>query len=248
MQLKHALSTGALVLAAVWPLALTSTVHAQTGSAVSATTIADFQVEPVDRLWPGTVLAFSLDSTPGASVTLKLTGAKAAVPMTERRPGHYEGSYTIRQQDRLRGALVADGTLTSDGRMVKQRLDHQATGSWQPAPVAACANCGGVVSVTQVEVQDDSPNVIGTIAGGLLGGVLGHQVGGGRGRDLATVIGAVGGAYAGNRVENNIGQRKVFRVAVRLDGGTTQSFDYADDPAVTVGTRVKVENGVLIRL
>jgi len=41
---------------------------------------------------------------------------------------------------------------------------------------------------------------------------------------------------------------KVYRVTVRMAGGNKQDFDYANDPAVQVGTRVKVENGVLIRL
>lgn len=73
-------------------------------------------------------------------------------------------------------------------------------------------------------------------------------MGGGSGRDLATIVGAVGGAYAGNRVQTNMDKTKIFRVAVRLDGGATQNFDYANDPSVQIGTRVKVENGVLIRL
>ena len=113
---------------------------------------------------------------------------------------------------------------------------------------AACLRCGSVVSVVPVDVNSDAPNVLGTIAGGVLGGVLGHQVGGGTGKDLATVVGALGGAYAGNRVENNMGKSRVFRVTVRLESGGNQSFDYADDPALRVGTRVRVENGVLIRL
>ena len=33
------------------------------------------------------------------------------------------------------------------------------------------------------------------------GGVIGHQFGGGRGRDVATVVGALGGGYAGNQVQ-----------------------------------------------
>ena len=41
------------------------------------------------------------------------------------------------------------------------------------------------------------PNVGGAIIGGILGGVLGHQIGGGRGNDVATGIGAVGGAAIG---------------------------------------------------
>ena len=114
--------------------------------------------------------------------------------------------------------------------------------------MVTCASCGAVESVNVVEVQGDAPNVLGTIAGGLLGGVVGNQIGGGSGKDIATIVGAVGGAYAGNRVQNNMGKSKVFRVAVRLDNGGTQNFDYAEDPAVQVGTRVKIDNGVLLRL
>ena len=45
-----------------------------------------------------------------------------------------------------------------------------------------------------------------------------------------------------------MGKTKVYRVAVRLEGGNVPNFDYANDPSVQVGTRVKVENGQLIRL
>jgi uncharacterized protein YcfJ len=48
--------------------------------------------------------------------------------------------------------------------------------------------------------QGGSPNVPGAIIGGILGGVLGHQIGGGRGNDVATAIGAVGGAALGANV------------------------------------------------
>lgn len=45
-------------------------------------------------------------------------------------------------------------------------------------------------------------NVPGAVIGAIIGGVLGHQVGGGRGKDLATV----GGAVAGGAVGANIGR------------------------------------------
>ena len=111
----------------------------------------------------------------------------------------------------------------------------------------ACSTCGTIESVNLVEIKDGKSNVLGTIAGGVLGGVLGNQVGGGSGKDLARVIGAVGGAYAGNRVQNNMNKDKVHRVTVRLQGGDTRDFDYAEDPQVAVGTRVKVEGDVLVR-
>lgn len=41
--------------------------------------------------------------------------------------------------------------------------------------------------------------VVGAVVGGLAGGVVGSNIGAGRGRDLATVAGVAGGAYAGHQ-------------------------------------------------
>jgi len=221
--------------------------------------ITAFNVFAPDGFQPGDELSFSLKGRPGGVARVVVQGVDKRIPLTEVSRGVYEGSHVLRRQDRLHGELVADGYLSiakhETSQRFERRLDRAANETGRndgrdsrPQPVAACANCGSVESVNVVEVKDGSPNVIGTIAGGVLGGVAGHQVGGGSGKDLATIVGAIGGAYAGNRVENNMGKTKVFRVAVRLEGGSTQSFDYANDPAVQVGTRVKVENGVLIRL
>jgi len=43
-------------------------------------------------------------------------------------------------------------------------------------------------------------NVPGAIIGGAIGGIIGHQIGGGRGQDLATGIGVLGGAAVGANV------------------------------------------------
>lgn len=231
--------------------------------------ITAFNVTASDGFQPGDEVNFLLRGNPGGIARVAVQGVATRIVLPEVSRGVYEGSYVIRRHDRLRGEFIADGYLLSDRRETsahfERRFDHNGneTGRYEDRhdrqdrqdgrdsrqqPVAACANCGSVASVELVEVKGDSPNIIGTIAGGLLGGVIGHQVGGGRGKDLATVVGAVGGAYAGNRVENSRDKTKVYRVAVRLEGGAMQNFDYANDPAVQVGTRVKVENGVLIRL
>ena len=240
-------------------------------AAPAAAPITAFNVTAEDGFQPGDELNFSLKGTAGGAARVVVQGIGQRIALTEVSRGVYEGSYVIRRQDRLQGELIADGYLLSDRRETSQqftrrfdraaydagrtdnrtdsRVDNRSdVRDTRPQPVAACANCGSVESVNLIDVKDDSPNVIGTIAGGLLGGVVGNQVGGGSGKDLATIVGAVGGAYAGNRVENNMGKSKIFRVAVRLDGGAVQNFDYANDPSVKVGTRVKVENGVLIRL
>lgn len=42
----------------------------------------------------------------------------------------------------------------------------------------------------------------GALVGGLAGGVIGHQVGGGSGKDVATALGVVLGAMAGDHLQN----------------------------------------------
>ena len=57
--------------------------------------------------------------------------------------------------------------------------------------------------VEREQVDNRGPagvNIPGAIVGGVIGGILGHQIGGGRGQDVATGIGAVGGAAIGANV------------------------------------------------
>ena len=115
------------------------------------------------------------------------------------------------------------------------------------SPVAICADCGTVQSVTAVQRQGQVNGVpvgnttigLGTVAGGVIGGLLGNQVGNGNGKTLATVVGAAGGAYAGNTVEKNMKKVTVYDVRVRMDDGTTRNMDIATD--VPVGSKVIVE-------
>lgn len=117
------------------------------------------------------------------------------------------------------------------------------------APVAAetprppvCNTCGMVESVRAIHRQGSGSGV-GAAAGGLLGGVLGHQLGNGRGQDLMTVVGAVGGALAGNQVEKNRSESTLYETTVRYDDGTTERLTQAHAPAWRQGDRVRVVNG-----
>lgn len=51
--------------------------------------------------------------------------------------------------------------------------------------------------------KDDGHPVASPLAGAVIGGVVGHQLGGGKGKDIATVAGAAGGAYAGKKYNDN---------------------------------------------
>ena len=88
---------------------------------------------------------------------------------------------------------------------------------------------------------------MGLIAGGLLGGLLGHQVGQGRGNTAATVIGAAGGAYAGNQVERNAKKTVQYDVTVRMDDGSVRTITYDIEPGFRAGDKVRFVDGRLTR-
>jgi len=69
--------------------------------------------------------------------------------------------------------------------------------------------------------------------------LLGNQVGNGNGKTLATVLGAAGGAYAGNTVEKNMKKVTVYDVRVRMDDGSIRNMDIST--LVPVGSKVIVE-------
>ena len=105
-----------------------------------------------------------------------------------------------------------------------------------------CADCGQVQSIRFVE-EEGKATGLGAVAGGVLGGVLGHQVGSGRGNTVATIAGAAGGAYVGNTIEKNRNTKGYWQVTLRMDGGTTRTFRYTNQPSVHEGERVKLVDG-----
>lgn len=109
-----------------------------------------------------------------------------------------------------------------------------------------CANCGVVLSVTEVEAEGQGSG-LGVVAGGVVGGLLGNQVGNGTGRDVATFAGVVGGAMAGNKIEKNAKRTKGFDVTVKMDTGEKRIVHQATAPNVVSGDAVKIENGVIVK-
>jgi uncharacterized protein YcfJ len=120
--------------------------------------------------------------------------------------------------------------------------------------------CEEVAVQQQAPVQDQN-RVAGSVIGGVVGGVLGHQIGGGTGKTVATVAGAAGGAYAGNKVQKGMQERDVvtkterrcktvedvsekllgYDVVYKLDG-KEGSARLAFDP----GKQIAVKDGQLV--
>lgn len=111
---------------------------------------------------------------------------------------------------------------------------------------AKCDNCGSVTGVKTLEIKGEGTG-LGAVTGGVIGGVLGHQVGSGRGKDVATVAGAAGGAYAGHQVEKNAKSKTQYQVIVKLESGESRTFTYNAATAYKVGDKIKVVDSKLTR-
>ena len=107
----------------------------------------------------------------------------------------------------------------------------------------------GTVSRVEVIATAAPNNAVGAVLGALLGGVIGNRFGDGSGRAVATGLGVVGGAVAGDAIEKL--QRRdaeVSRVSVRFDNGSVREFDFQRVDDLRKGDRVKFEGGQLHRL
>jgi outer membrane lipoprotein SlyB len=123
-----------------------------------------------------------------------------------------------------------------------------------PAPMAAsqpvaplsakplCINCATVTAVTAIQ-REGPGSGLGVVAGGVLGALVGNQVGGGNGRAAATILGAVGGGWAGNTVEKKIKKETVYQIQLRMEDGRTRMLEQMTP--VAVGEKVTIEGNAL---
>lgn len=107
-----------------------------------------------------------------------------------------------------------------------------------------CDECGVVESVREIETKGQGTG-LGAVGGGVVGGLLGNQVGGGHGKDAMTVVGAVGGAFAGNEIEKRAKSTKSYAITVRLNDGSSRVVNEADVPRWRSGDKVRIDNGVI---
>lgn len=111
-----------------------------------------------------------------------------------------------------------------------------------PPPV--CQNCGVVESVREVAVRGDGSG-LGAAGGAVVGGLLGNQVGGGRGKQAMTVVGAIGGALAGNQIEKHARATRSYETTVRMDSGSSRTMTQATEPTWHDGDHVKIVDGMV---
>ena len=112
--------------------------------------------------------------------------------------------------------------------------------TFDQAQRAQTVTLGYVIGVRPVTIQASQTSGMGVIAGGALGAVTGSAIGGGSGRRITTVGGAVGGAMAGNAIENASTRRQGLEITIRLDSGDVRVITQEADVPISTGQRVQV--------
>ncbi len=113
------------------------------------------------------------------------------------------------------------------------------------APPPVCRDCGTVEAVREVSTPAEGSG-LGAVAGGVVGGLLGNQVGRGKGNTAATIVGAVGGAFAGHQTEKYVRAEKQSQVTVRFEDGSTRTLAQEGGSHWQVGDHVRLNNGSLL--
>ena len=101
---------------------------------------------------------------------------------------------------------------------------------------------GVIEQITNVQIASNQHRGIGAVVGGVAGLGIGSLIGAGTGRDVAMVLGTIGGAYAGHKVQQRYkdpvqGQQ----IVVRTTTGVLVTVTQPANPNLAVGQNVYIE-------
>lgn len=172
----------------------------------------------------------------------------AAAQPADKPVVHKAAARRVRPAEQVARPAVAPAKTIEDAAPVRV-AQNDPTPRYEPAPRAEpvkplCYDCGVIESVREIEKKGEGSG-LGAAVGGVAGGLLGRQTGGGRGKDVMTVLGAIGGAFAGNAVEKNVKTAKSYEIAIRFDDGSSRLLTQDNPPAWRPGERVRVVNSVI---
>ncbi len=147
----------------------------------------------------------------------------------------------------LVGVGVTTGMIPSaHSQKAGAAVGTSVTAAGPAARATQCVGCGVIEAVRTVELRGTASG-IGAVTGGVTGAVLGNTMGRGRGNTAMTILGAAGGALAGNEIEKSMKKRYAYRVTVRMEDGSIRTLSQSTPPAFAVGDKVKVVDGALVR-
>ena len=101
---------------------------------------------------------------------------------------------------------------------------------------------GVVEQITATQIQSNHHRGVGAVVGGLGGLGIGSLIGGGTGRDVAMVVGTIGGALLGNEAQKKHDQpQSAQQVIVRVKSGVLVAITQPVDTRLKVGQHVYIE-------
>ena len=218
--------------------------------------ITSMQAQAAPAVAPASTIASTMAPSTAPQVSMKQDEAEKPVAAPVKKT-HVAAKSTASRNDRATASPPAahpsshgagsNSPAVSSGSaaVVMDSPVVVAQSAPQVAPQAVrpvCGNCGTVESATPIQ-REGAGTGLGAVAGGVLGAVVGNQVGGGNGRTVATVLGALGGGWAGNTVEKKMKKETLYQVRVRMEDGGSRTFEVATP--VNAGSHVTVEGGSL---
>jgi outer membrane lipoprotein SlyB len=188
-------------------------------------------------------LPYALPSLTAAPMITEKSEEK--VPVGVIKPAQSAPKIVAKQSSQATTAVRTSAPVV----VAQAPMPTPAPSSAEPSPVvvqapakAVCPSCGTIEAVTPI-TREGQGSGVGVVAGGVLGGVVGNQVGKGNGRAAATVLGAIGGGWAGNAIEKNMKKTTAYSVRVRMEDGSSRIVEQSSSPMV--GSKVTVEGNVL---
>jgi outer membrane lipoprotein SlyB len=111
-----------------------------------------------------------------------------------------------------------------------------------PQPGETEIRRGVIAQITATQIPTNQHQGLGAVVGGLGGLGIGSLIGAGTGRDVAMVVGAIGGAVVGNEVQKKHDQPIAGQqIIVRLGSGVLVQVTQPVGPNLAVGQRVYIE-------
>ena len=136
---------------------------------------------------------------------------------------------------------------------MNQRISSYISAMALALTLAACAAPGGgpgemeirsgtIEQIAPVQIQSNQHTGVGAVVGGLAGLGIGSLIGAGTGRDVAMVIGTIGGAVVGHKVQQKY-EKPVMgqQIIVRTNSGVLVSVTQPTNPDLRQGQKVYVE-------
>lgn len=102
----------------------------------AAVVIESFVVDPANQLTPGTEIGFSVEGTAKGKASVRIAGVPRVINLNEVDSGVYEGTYTVRRNDKIAPNASVRATLKARGRSAVAAVNLKAAPPVAAAPAA----------------------------------------------------------------------------------------------------------------